>query len=452
VSLANKSLSLFSREVLFTILGLGVNVVIARTLGPVGVGLWAVLDLLNNYGRVFGGPRFEIASVYFLGQKKYGRGEIFFMSNLAAILCSAALTALALTQTGLLGRIFFRSVPVEPAALALVLSHFPLLFLKRNYHYFLLSREDTRSYNAMMVLQELINLAVVLPLLFVFKMGLTSLAIGMLAGSFLSLIYGAVKVHRIDKMVFSFNGKLLREMFRFSSKVYLSEAVGFLNNYLSNFITALLLTPTALAFFSMGKGKAEWLNRITNAVGTVLYPRVASLNGADRDPAATTTAAVRLSLFILLLGGLGLALLIYPVTRILYGAAFLPLIPCFFIVLPAVVVHNGTSVLRQHFLGIGRSDIPLKISLVPLLLQGTLCFLLIPPLGYLGGALAVTVTFAATAVITVVTYRRITQVTYREILIPGKSDFEFLFHFAKEKFFIISGRPRILRKALGLSS
>lgn len=443
MSFAKKSLSLFNREVLFSVLGLGVNVMVARTLGPVGIGLWAVFDLLNNYGRVFGGPRLEIASVYFLNQKKYDRGVILFLTNVVTLACGLALSAILLSQAGFLQRVLFKGGDVETIVLLLVLCHLPLLFLKRNYFYFLLSREDTRSYNRMMVLQEVVNPGVSFVLLMFFDWGLKSLAVGMLSGSAAALIYGFVQAHRVEKMKPSFDVRLLVDMFRFSMKVYASEAMGFLNNYLSNSVAALSLPLSSLAFFSMGKGKAEWLNRITNAVATILYPRVANLKGSDQDPSSMTTMAVRLSLLILLLAGLGLAIVIYPATLVLYGKDFLSLIPCFFILLPALIIHSATSVLRQHFLGIGRSDIPMKISVVPLILQVVLCLTLIPPWGYIGAASAVALTFTVTTAITVMAYHKVSRVGYSKLLIPEKSDFFFLVRFIKEQ---ILQRGLVLRR------
>ena len=110
------------------------------------------------------------------------------------------------------------------------------------------------------------------------------------------MFYGIYKVHHHEKITWNFNPGLLKDMFNYSYKVYLSEGIGFLTIYLSNLLTAIFLSPISLAFFSMGKGKAEWLNRITNAVGTVLFPRVSIQNAKEEDSKHITVKSFRISI------------------------------------------------------------------------------------------------------------------------------------------------------------
>ena len=271
-------------------------------------------------------------------------------------------------------------------------------------------------------------------LLIFFDFGLWALLIGMLVGSFISMIYGIIKVHSKVRMIFFFNTKLFREMVSFSSKVYFSEGLGFLNIYVSNLTTAALLSPSALAFFSMGKGKAEWLNRITSAVSTILYPRISNLHGANKDPVTVTTDAFRILLLILCFVGILFSLFIYPTVLLLYGAEFLPMVPIFFIVLPSLILFSVANLQRQYFLGIGRTDILLKISIIPLLLQIGLCFLFIPRYSFLGAAYAAALTFLLTAILTIVVYCRLSGASYKNLLIPSKQDFVLIVRLMKEYF------------------
>lgn len=449
MSIAHKSLSLFSRDILFSIIGLTINVTVARTLGPVGLGVWVILDLLNNYGRVLGGPRLEISSVYFLGQKKYDRGEVMFMCNIVALFFSFLLTGLAFWQIDLIRKVFFHSTVVDPLALILVLCHFPLLFLKRNYHYFLLSREDTTSFNTMMVLQEIVNPGLTITLLMVFKMGVTALAVGMLGGSLASLIFGAIRLHKHEKLTYRFDLKLLKEMLTFSSKTYLAEASGFLNIYLSNIINATLLPAAALTYFSMGKGRAEWLNRITNAVSTILYPHVSNLTGSGQDAVTVTNNALRLVFLILIACGALMAAVIYPATLILYGRDFLPVVPVFLIILPSLLFFSLSNLKRQFFMGIGKANIPLLISITPLLLQTGLCYLFTRRFGYLGAAAGVSATFLFTSFLTFVFYCHYSKSSIRDLLIPHRGDFKLIYRLVRNYVVMFWGKLKqmVTRKA-----
>ena len=355
MSLVNKSLSIFNREIVFTFLRLGTGAIVARKLGPTGMGIWAALDLIVNYSRVFGAPRLEIATVYFWSQKQWNRGEILFTVNVVGFTMGLLLCFLLSFQHDLL-RTFFVKTNIEPLLMILVFAHLPLRFVKRNYHYFLLAQEDTQSYNRVLVIDDVLKAMITITLLLFFDLGLWSLAIAIHISSACAFVYAAVKVRRTQRMVVHHNVKLFFTMLRFSMKVYVSEASGFLTIYISNLITALFLGPAQLAFFSMGKGKAEWLNRITNAIATVLYPRVSHLQGSGQDASITTTDASRISLLILSVAAFFLSLFIYPATLLLYGREFSPLVIVFFLILPGFIFHSVTSLQRQYFLGIGRAE------------------------------------------------------------------------------------------------
>lgn len=443
MSLANKSLSLFNREIVLAFVRIGTGVVVARILGPVGFGLWVILDLLTNYSRVFGGFRFEISAVYFFGQKKYRREDIISLMNITAAALGLFVMTLLLTNYEILNTYLFKKHSLPYGIVALVLAHLPLLFLKRNYLYILLSSEDTKSYNRMLTVEDVTKALVGMTLLVVFQMGLWAIAIGMFTGAFFSLAYGLIRVHQKEKFRLSFKWVLFKEMSRYSSKIYVSEASGFLTIYLSNLIMAVSLSPTALAFFSMGKGKTEYLNRIIHSIGTILYPRISNLQGMQQDPAKTMTLAFRISLIVLTAIGLIMSFGIYPATLILYGSEFTPMIYPFFIIIPGMVLYGTTSLLGPFFLGIGRAEITMKISLVSLILQGGLCYLLMPSYGLIGGAAAVSISFLLSSLITVVVYGRIAKTSLVELFLPKKSDFLLLINLLKEK-----ARGMILKKRL----
>lgn len=402
-----------------------------------GLGMWVALDLINNYCRVFGGPRLEISCIYFLGQKKYDKDQVFFTTNLVSFTAGVFLATILLFNLEFLKDLFFKGIDINLMIVCLILLNLPLLFLRRNYYYFLLSMEDTRSYNNMMILQELISPFVSIILLFVFKLGLWSMLFGMLCSSVISSLYGFIKVHRMRKFRFAFSYPLLKEMLQYSSKIYFSEAIGFLNGYLTNLLTAIFLSPISLAFLSMGKGKAEWLSRITNAVSTVLYPRISNLQGKGENPVTITGFAYRVSFIILVATSLAISVFIYPAILFLYGKQFLPIIGPFFIIIPSFLFYSGALVLRQYFLGIGRADVSMKISITPLILQVLLCYFLLPIKGYIGGAIAVSVSYLLTFIVTIMVYKRFSGETYFSLLIPKKMDFSFIYELFKERLTVL---------------
>ena len=170
MSLANNTLRVFNREIIFTVVRLFTGVVIARALGPVGIGVWAILDLINNYARVFGAPRFEIASVHFMPKKEYAKGDIIFITNIIAVLSSMFIVIILSYNIGYLKTVFFKDVTVQSSLIIATLCFLPILFTNRNYLYFLLSHEKIKSYNMMLNIQDIPEILFLLGYLKIFKL------------------------------------------------------------------------------------------------------------------------------------------------------------------------------------------------------------------------------------------------------------------------------------------
>ncbi len=431
-SLADKSFSLFNRELLFTGIHIVTGAIVARKLGPSGFGLWAMFELVINYCRVFGGPRLEIAAVHFLGKKTIDPAELLSLINYVGFGLGVGIFLLLSMGQEILSEFFFKTT-LSSFFISFVFAYIPFRFLLRNYMYIFLSQEDVKSYNRLMLIHDSCKGIVNIVLLVVFNMNLWSVAIAFHVSNLIALIYGISVVHRKIPWRWKTSCARLPELLRYSMKIYLSEAIGFLTIYFSNMVTAILLVPAALGFFAMAKGKAEYLNRISNAIGTILFPHVSNLNGMNCDSRKITERVFRLSFITFIIAGIFLALIIYPATLILYGRAFLPSVDAFFIILPGLILFGPSSLLRQYFLGIGRPEIPMYIQIVPLILQIVLCFMLIPPFRIIGGALAVSISFLVTSVITVIIYKKISSGLYKEFLIPKREDFKFLWTFGWNK-------------------
>ena len=73
----------------------------------------------------------------------------------------------------------------------------------------------------------------------------------------------------------------------------------------------------------------------------------------------------------------------------------------------------------------------MKIAIVPLILQGTLCTLLIPIAGFRGGAIAVSLTLILTAVIMMVVYKKSAGISLAELMRPKSRDIRILWDILK---------------------
>ena len=131
--------------------------------------------------------------------------------------------------------------------------------------------------------------------------------------------------------------------------------------------------------------------------------------------------------------GILACIFIYPLTLLLYGKDFIPLVIPFWILAPSIIIFYSSALVNPYFLGSGRPDIPLKISLIPIIPQAFFCYLFIPKFGISGAALSASLSFLILSFIQIIVFKKFTGLTYREILVTKAEDKKLIYNFIKRK-------------------
>tara|TARA_Y100001934_G_C12361335_1_gene780923 strand:- start:323 stop:1654 length:1332 start_codon:yes stop_codon:yes gene_type:complete len=387
MKLTDNFFSLFQRDVFLFFSTLLTHIIIARKLGPEMIGLWTILLLIPGYSEAFGRLRFEIVAIYFLGKKKTNVGEITFLLHMATIL-----STLLLVSTFTLGfdwfyAKLFKNTEIDVRWLAYtMLLIFPLRSLYYNYSYILIAQENVRLYNTIVLVQALSVSVISVILLLIFQMGIVGALIGLVSGLTISILYGAYKVQKIDKINPNLNLKLLWEMSKYASHQYSAGLLGYFQISVTNLISAIYLPPAQIAFFALGKSLCEIATRmVPNAINTILYPRVSKTENFA-DSAILVARLFRITLLILVVSASVLTIFIKAVVFLLFGTAYYPIIVPYLIIIYTVVLGQSGTVFTSYFSGRGRPDLLSKILILPLIVQIGLALVLIPQLGVNGAA------------------------------------------------------------------
>jgi O-antigen/teichoic acid export membrane protein len=391
MSIAHNSSSVLKRDVFLYVTKIVTSAVIARKLGPEMLGISAVLFLIPSFAEAFGRVKFDIAAVYFLGKQKYALGDVVWTLNSLALVTSGLIIAAILWQFDwLYGLLFSKGGFNARYLMHFVLLSIPLQFLWTNYSYLLLHKDDVATYNWMIIIQALISSFFAIALLLVFDLGLWAVVGASVLGTLLSLLFGLARFGATERKGPRLNGSLIRDLFRYASKLYAAGLVGQLQMYLTNLLVATFLAPAQVAFFSLARGFGEMINRVPAALNTILFPRLTKIHSHE-EAASLTARAFRSLLVLLSAGGISAAVSIFPAVYIIYGSEYLPLAVPFLILLPGILSAGTTTPFMQYFLSINRADLGITLPIPPLVLQVLIALWLIPKLGAAGAALAFTV-------------------------------------------------------------
>lgn len=389
MNLTDKFFALFQRDAILFFATLLTGIVIARQLGPELMGMWTILLLIPGYLEAAGRSQYDISAVYFLGKKKADLGEV----ALALHLTAAASTVLA-------GGIFFSNfewfysqlfsnieidLRVYAAAIFFV---FPLRLIYLNASYLLIAQEDIKNYNIVVTTQALSTASLSICLIIALDSGISGALAGSLIGVLVAILYAVFLVPRSSRPAWIFNGKILFQMGKYASNFYLNSVIGHFQNNITSLICALLLSPSQVAFYALGKSMCDVSTRmVPTAINTALFPHVTRLDD-ESEGAYLVARLFRIALLILTGTSIFLSMTITPVVNLLYGSIYLPMIAPFLIIIPGVVLSQAATIFSQFFSAVGRPDILPKASIMPLALQVLLSATLIPEYGIRGAAIS----------------------------------------------------------------
>ncbi len=120
---------------------------------------------------------------------------------------------------------------------------------------------------------------------------------------------------------------------------------------------------------------------------------------------------------------IGFFVLSYPVVLILLGREYLGSIPSLLVMVPALAVSGPMRVLGAHLWVLGKPHYRAVIHWIVLTIMVGLCILLIPHMGIIGAAIAVSLNRFIAVGLTVWAYQRESRTHFRELM-PRKADFK----------------------------
>lgn len=433
MSFAKKSFSIFTRDIFLFILGVLTSIVIARKLGPDLLGIWVIIFLIPSYAEAFGRLKFDLAAVYFIGKKKYSQNEILYHLNLIALVTGLLITTILLIFINPLNNLLFNGDSDKIILILAILPHIILNLFNLNYTYMLISIEDVKTYNNMVIIKAIIGSGGASILLLVFNYGIWSVIVTSVLAVLASFIYG---LYFLDKKIektkhnYKLNKQLLKDFFSYSYKLYIGGLISFLNVYVMKSFLSVMLNSSKVAFFSIAQDRATLLEKIPSAVNVLLYPRVS--NSTFEDSSSITSRAFRIILILCFYSSIIASFLVKPAILILYGKQYLPVVLPLLLIIPGVIFSGSSSVFTSYFTGIGRADIVMKLSILPLIFQLILGFILINNFGIIGAALTFTFSMIIFGILQIIFFLKISNTTYKN-LIPSSEDYLYIYNFFKLK-------------------
>lgn len=430
-SLAKTATSAFIRQFVSGLLQLTTIAIIARVYGPAGNGAYALALLLPSMLVTCLNLGVGPANVYYLASAQFSPRKVLATSIKITVILSVIGMIIGGTIIWLKADELFPEV--EHLMLWLALFSFPISLLQKFISSIFQGMQKFREFNVTLLAQPVITLAIVTGLVLFENINLYALIIAYFVGTIVTLLLSSMLLQKHLKG----GGKNLTEDYikkaiNYGHKAHLSNIMAFVNYKADIFLVNLLLSPANAGVYVIAVQLSESLWMLSEAVSTVLLPRLSELSSDEDKRLQITPLITRFTLYSTAFFSMVFAFLAYPSIYLIFGTEYLDAYIPLLILLPGIVLTSASRILANDLAARGRPELNMYTSIVVVVCNIIGNILLIPSYGLFGAALATTVAYMLNFLMKLLMYRYITKVPIVNLIVIRNSDLKGLFTFFKK--------------------
>lgn len=374
-------ITLLSQAVII-ISGILNNMIIARTLGPEGQGVYALVLTTSVMLFVFGGGGIATSNIYWVKKDKSEASAIFINSIIFAILVSVIFfAAYILFAKDIMAKFFTPDISI------ILMISVPMIFIQEFNQGMLwgLERYDYHNFLSIFKASSLVVANIILVAILKFSLKFAVLG-WFLAVSLTSIFSTFILWKEIGSVVLFPRILLLLRSLRMGIKVLAGDVMWFAATRIDIYIVAYFLGAKEVGYYSIAILIMQMVNLIPAILGKFIFNN--SIINNDRENILAlhlikiTILYAAIAVLAILLSG---KLLIW----LLFGPAFEKTFECLLLLLPAAMAQSMNTSLG-YFIG-GKKAIPLYnifAIIITMLISVVLNIFLVPRFGINGAAVA----------------------------------------------------------------
>lgn len=416
----------FVRQFLGGLCQLASLLLISRSLGPEGAGIYSIAILLPMLLTLLLNLGINASNVYFVASKQFTLSHVWVASRNLSLLLIILGLLVGLAIIILAGEVLFPGI--EPELLMLAMLIFPSGLITSIFLSLVQAVEDFRKYNIIVMMQPFTGLLLLVALwiggTFTLPLILTALVISHLAGAIFGyLLVRKIVCKNVSTDLEDRSSVYLFVALRYGIKAHFGNIIGFLNYRLDIFLVNMFLGPAATGIYSIAVRLTEQLWLLSSAVSTVLLPRLSAMAHDDAGRRMLTPLVCRVTLYLTLVASGVLTVLAEPLIEILFGPQFQDASIALIVLLPGVILVSCGRVIANDLAARGMVGANLYLALVTLILNFLGNILLIPTFGIIGAAIATSLAYTSDFVVRLIIMNWISRVPWWRFMLSLRSDF-----------------------------
>ncbi|MBT0812858.1 flippase [Litoribacter ruber] len=414
----NISITLF-RQIFSAILQLCSVVVLARILGPEGMGLYTLTILIPQFLISILNLGLPSSLVYYVANGSYTLKVSLYHTNKFLLFY----LPLVLVVAGICLFFFSEQWFPELSSKLIFIGLLCLPFmLAQNVQISLLQAlSDFKSFNLLTILQ---------PLSFLLGVGVTALlgsvdVIAVLRLFLLSQILVSIATRgRVLKLVpqaleENFNDstfEFLSKNLKYGLKAFFSNITAMINYRADLYLVGLLTNAASVGIYAIALQISERLFIISQAVSTVLLPKLSGLQEKKELQVQITNVVAKWSFLISILGGVSLFLLTKMLLVPFFGEDYLSSLQPLAVLVVAACFSSYSRVLSNAIAAKNKPEWNLYVGIITSVVNVGFNIWLIPNYGIMGAAYATLASFTLNFLLKILVYTGIFQINLKSLI------------------------------------
>lgn len=393
---------------------------IARTLGPEGRGIWALLSLnfvLLTLVSNLGTPE---SSIFFIGKKIYTRTAI--LKNL--ILFSTVMGLIVVFFNAFFYyldlNIFFNSASNDIFWLSMLVI-IPLA-INTQIRHFLLGTQKVLAYNTLNAFESIALLILIFILYLIDNINVLSVVIAFAITTFSNFglhLYFVRKELRESVEGKFYQLSIVIKILRSGLAYFFTGMGGFWSGRLNILLIELYATVSTVGFYTVALAFPNLIANIPNQIGLILYPYVSG-ESDEKFNYAFTSLIVKLSLIVILIIAAPLWFFGNEIILFIYGAQFTGLHVALNYLLAAMILEGTGNLIFNHFAGLGKPIYGTYQFIISISFSLVFGLMLIPEFGLKGAAISKLIAAFASVIFIVFKFSR--NYSILKLFTPTKQD------------------------------
>lgn len=404
-------------------IGMLITIIIARILGPINKGIYTLALLLPTTILTFVNLGIGPATVYFINKRKVSV-NVVIQNNLSLVIILSFISFfLGHLLINLYKNVFFEGVSTTYLYMSLFMIPFMLF---NNFFSAIFQALEKFVYFNLVNLVNKLSIIILLVIIFYIKKVSLLILINIFALVASNIVLFFILKKMSYKIKINFNMQYLLGMFKYSTKIHLSNIITFLNYRLDMILVNYFINPLAVGYYSIAVNISEKIWILSQSTSKVLLPRIAKLKSNESKQVFTAKVSrimFIISFFIVIIFYFASNLII----PLLFSKDYLASITPLKILLVGILPVSFSKLLSNDLAGRGFPEYNAYISFTSTCVNIALNLFLIPKYGIIGAAISTAVSYNILAILTTYIYCKISKNNILNILFIKKSDFNYLY-------------------------